>query len=130
MKTLFITLLALAHGAVHGAESPLGEFVGQGPACYGKLSLSSDALAWRTTFSQCSGARYKVIAQASTPGGQVSTIAIDKPELCGFSAITLESDRKDPLVWVITGYRTLDDVQNTQLAAHERLVCTMRKEKF
>ena len=104
-----------------------GHFEGFGNACHGKLTLGANALAWRTTDSNCTAAAPKILAQDGDEHHPSIVVELDKHPQCGFRVIKLEADEAKPHDWTLTGYLNLDDYQNRQLATHERLVCKVRK---
>ena len=120
-------MLVLAQGASASGSLMVGEFEGSGLACYGTLAIKANTLSWDTQALKCTTAGYKIIKHDSSAGAQTTIFQIDDPKQCGFGAITLESDPKDPALWTAVGYQSLDDLHNAKLPVYQRLQCSMRK---
>ena len=127
MKFAAVWMMVLAQSAAASGTSMVGEFEGRGLACYGTLSIKANVLSWDTQALKCATASYKMLKHDSSASGQSYILQIDDAKSCGFGAITLESDRKDPAQWTAVGYQSVDDMHNAKLPAYQRLECSMRK---
>jgi hypothetical protein len=89
-----------------------GAFSGTGRACYGKLFVRTETIAWLTPFSQCPRVRYRIVDDERHGKARALTFALARrAKGCRYGVIHLRHrDEPDPAIgWEVFGYATLDD---------------------
>ena len=110
-----VTLVAStgAPGAEPAPDAPFtGAFSGTGRACYGRLFVRTETIAWLTPFSQCPRVRYRIVDDERSGHARALTFALQRiPKGCRYGVIHLRhDDEPDPAIgWEVFGYATLDD---------------------
>ena len=115
--------------AAYAAALFNGQYEGAGTVCHGKLSVAADTVAWNSAGADCGATPFTVIehrpGSATEPPSIVFELA--KNDRCAFRVIRLEAADSAAVQWTATGYLSLADFKNPQLAPHEKLACAVRK---
>jgi hypothetical protein len=89
-----------------------GAFSGTGRACYGKLFVRTETIAWLTPFSQCPRVRYRIVGAEQSGNARALTFELThRAKGCRYGVLHLRHrDEPDPAIgWEVFGYATLDD---------------------
>lgn len=117
IAALAVAALAASAGGAAGGEPSraarfTGAFSGTGRACYGRLFVRTETIAWLTPFSQCPRVRYRVLDDERSGNARALTFELARrPKGCRYGVIHLRHrDEPDPAIgWEVLGYATLDD---------------------
>jgi hypothetical protein len=104
-------LALLAAGGVIAAETPHGNFMGSGRACYGMLTITTRAIAWVTPFSLCRASPYVVIDRQDGSEGLRVTYRLQHPSAnCRYPVLVLTHrvDAERDIGWSVAGYASLE----------------------
>jgi hypothetical protein len=101
----------------------IGEYQGTGRQCFGKLSVQSKVIEWRTPFAVCRKTPYRMLKKESGGSGQEAVFVLQGTP-CGFGVIVLSLDPKQPQYWNATGYRSMAEYEKN---SDDKLLCSVER---
>jgi hypothetical protein len=123
MRSVRITITAcLTFGALQAAAqelTPPAHFHGTGRACQGELVIQRQTILWRTPFSVCKAASYKLLDQTKNAALTRYTYRLDETtSACRYRLISLTHDSSKPasIGWEVTGYGSAESYQRDKAA--------------
>lgn len=117
-----IATAGLAFGALQAVAqelTPPVHFQGTGRACQGELIIQRQTILWRTPFSVCKAASYRLLDQTKNAALARYTYRLDETtSACRYRLISLTHDGNKPvgIGWEVTGYGSSESYERDKAA--------------
>ncbi|RZT04289.1 hypothetical protein SAMN05216319_3930 [Duganella sp. CF402] len=99
--------------------TPPAHFHGTGRACQGELVIQRQTILWRTPFSVCKAASYRLLDQTKNAALARYTYRLDETtSACRYRLISLTHDSSKPasIGWEVTGYGNAESYERDKAA--------------
>jgi hypothetical protein len=127
-----VSLLCVIVAGHAQAMTLTGIFSGQGRSCWGRLTLTSKTIEWKTPYSTCKATAYEVVEQDLKSSSPISAYRLKhRSSACQFPYISVKFDPAYPDYWQLVGYASKQAFEQRMKAGPEqqdqRLECSARK---
>lgn len=122
-RIIAISVLAFGHMVAVAQElTTPAHFQGTGRACQGELVIQRQTILWRTPFSVCKAASYKLLDHADNTASARFTYQLNQTTpACRYRVISLTHDDTKPAAigWEVTGYGSTESYEQDKAAGFQ-----------